>query len=182
MKYYKGRTLLILLVVIFGLISSKALISIGTGALLLNLLASYKEHKFNFVKKSAVAILSAVLFFLAFLILFPFAQNYQEALLQVWSKLPWLIIPLSIAVLDKPEDNFIDFFVAFLILLILVSGVIVLINYYSNYNYYTEQIATAKNIPTPQNHIRYSLMVAFSGIASLYYFLKKNTNISKFDT
>ena len=181
LKYYQGRTLLILLIIIFGFISSKALISIGIGLLILNLLASFKEHKFIFVKKSALAILAGVLFFLAFLLMSPFAQNYEEALHQLWTKLPWLIIPFSIAALEKPEANFIDFFVAFLVLLINVSGLIVLINYYSNYSFYTEQIAIAKNIPTPLNHIRYSLMVAFSGIASIYYFASNTTRISAYD-
>jgi len=181
LKYYQGRTLLILLIVIFGFISSKASISIGTGLLILNLLASYKEHKFIFVKKSALAILSAILFFIAFLVLFPFAQNYEVALSQLWTKLPWLIIPLSIAALDKPAVNFIDFFVAFLIFIICISGVVVLVNYYSHYNYYTEQIAIAKNIPTPINHIRYSLMLAFSGVASFYYFITDRTRTSAYD-
>lgn len=182
LKYYQGRTLVLLISIIFGFISSKALISIGTGLLLANLIASYKEHTFNFVKKSNLPILAVTLFFLAFILLFPFAPNYQDAFEQLWSKLPWLIIPLSIAALPQSNRNFIDFNVAFLILIIVVSGGVVLINYYSNYSYYTEQIAVAKNIPTPLNHIRYSLMVAFSGIASLFYFLKKDTKISSYDT
>jgi len=181
LKYYQGRTLLILLIIIFGFISSKALISIGTGLLILNLLGSFKEHKFIFVKKSALPILSAILFFSAFVILFPFAQNYEHALHQIWTKLPWLIIPLSIAALNNPEANYIDFFVAFLVFIVSISGIIVLINYYSNYSYYTEQIALAKNIPTPLNHIRYSLLVAFAGIASCYYFLSNKPRISGYD-
>jgi O-antigen ligase len=181
LKYYKGRTLVLLLILSFGFISSKALISIATGLLLVNLLTSYKEHKFNFVKKSNLAILSASLFFIAFFLLFPFAENYKNALYQIWLKLPWLIIPLSIAAIKEIETNYVDFLVAALIFLVTISGAVVLINYYTNYTYYTEQIAFAKHIPTPINHIRYSLMAAFSGIASLYYFIKNNTRVSKFD-
>lgn len=181
LTYYSGRTILLIFVILFGFISSRALISIGTGLLALNLILSSKEHEWRFVKKNNFVILSALLFFLIAALFVLIAPDLQLALKQVYHRLPWLVIPLSIAALNKPRASRIHLILSFFIFLITISGLVVLINYFSNYSYYTAQIAQAKNIPAPLNHIRYSLMVAFAGLASLYFFISGHTKLSPYD-
>ena len=181
LKEYSSRTLLIIVLILFGFIASKALVSIGTGALLLNLILSFREHNFKFVKKSNFIILSPILFFLGGLLLFLFSPDYAIALENTWIKLPWLISPLSVAAIPKITKTQIDLILSFLVFLFIVSGAVVLGNYLSNYSFYTEQIAVGKHIPTPLNHIRYSLMLAFAGIISLFYFIKNHSKLTKYD-
>lgn len=178
---YQSRTLLILGLIIFGFISSKALISVGTALLLVNLLFSFSEHKFQFVKKPNYLVLSPILFFVAGLFLFVFSPDYKLAAKNIWDKLPWLIIPLSIAGIKEVGKNHIILILTLLTFLLVVSGVVVLGNYYINYSFYTKQIMVGKSIPTPLNHIRYSLMAAFAGIVSVYFFIKNDTFLTKYD-
>lgn len=181
LKYYTNRTLLLILLVLFGFISSRALISIGTGLLALNLILSFKEHKWRFFNKENLGILIALLFFLVSALSIFFSPDYQIGLKQLYYRLPWLVIPLSIGAMTAPKTAFVHAILGFFVLIMTVSGMVVLINYLANYTYITAQIALAKNIPTPLNHIRYSLMVAFAGLVSIYFFVKNNTKLSPYD-
>lgn len=181
LKYYSSRTILIILLIVFGFISSRALISIGTGLLAANLIFSSKEHQWDFFQRKNFPILAALLFFIVSLAFVAFTPDFQTGVKQLYHRLPWLIIPLSLAAIDKMETVWVHLVMSFLIFVIAISGVIVLINYFSNYEYYSVQIARAKNIPTPLNHIRYSLMVAFAGLASIYYAVRNPTKLSPYD-
>ncbi|MFT5622029.1 MAG: hypothetical protein ACI9QR_002371, partial [Flavobacteriaceae bacterium] len=66
----------------FGFISSRALISIGTGLLALNLILSFKEHKWRFFNKENLGILIALLFFLVSALSIFFSPDYQIGLKQ----------------------------------------------------------------------------------------------------
>ena len=181
LKHYEDRTLLILLAIIFGFISSKALISIGTGVLLLNFIFSYKQHKLFFVKMSALPILAATFFFFLSVSMLFNSPSLNDGLLKIWFRLPWLIIPISIAAIKKYKNQHIYALVTFLIFIASVSGIIVLINYFFNYEFYQHKISLGQHIPTPINHIRFSLILAFSGVASLFFAIKNNVKISPYD-
>ncbi|MCB9255747.1 MAG: O-antigen ligase family protein [Chitinophagales bacterium] len=113
-----------------------------------------------------------------FLLLSP---NKNSALERIWSKLPFLLIPLSLVFNNARSKQYFYFFVAFLIFMLNISGIIVLINFFYNLEYYKEIIAQGKHIPVPIDHIRYSLMLAFGGVSSIFFFFRKNTFLSKFD-
>ena len=181
LKTYEGRTIIILLFIIFGFTSSKALISIGTGALLVNLVLSFKEHKLLFVKMSALPILAASTFLILHIGFLLCAPSLPDAFNQIWIRLPWLIIPISIAAIKNITKQMILFLIGFLIFTITVSGIIVIINYFSNFEYFTQQISMGKPIPTPLNHIRFSLMVAFTGVTSIFFTIKNQTRFTSFD-
>lgn len=181
LKSYTNRTILIIFAILFGLISSRALVSIGTLLLAFNLIISSKEHKWQFVKIGNFGILSGTIFFLTSLTFVLFSPDISHAFKQVYYRLPWLIIPLSIAAISKPKTINLNLVLAFFVGIISVSGMVVLVNYFSNYEYYTAQIALAKNIPTPLNHIRYSLMVAFAGLTSIYFTVKDKLYIAPND-
>jgi len=181
LKQYENRVFIILMIIIFGFISSKALISIGTAALFLNFILSYKSHQLFFVKKSDLPILSASLFFLfSFLFLF-IAPSFNDALSQIWVRLPWLVIPFSLAAIKNYKNQHIYLLISFLIFITTISAFIVLFNYFINYEFYQHKISIGQHIPTPINHIRFSLLMAFSGISSIYFAIKNNTRLTPYD-
>lgn len=181
LKSYTNRTILIIFLILFGLISSRALVSIGTLLLAFNLIVSGKEHNWQFVKIGNFGILSGTIFFLTSLTFVLFSPDISHGFKQVYYRLPWLVIPLSIAAITKLKTINLNLILAFFVGVISVSGMVVLVNYFSNYEYYTAQIALAKNIPTPLNHIRYSLMVAFAGLTSIYFTVKDKLYIAPND-
>lgn len=179
LKHYEDRTFIILIAIIFGFISSKALISIGTAILFINFLFSFKQHPSFLKKLTSLPILAACLFFLTAVVLFFNNSNYQIALSNLWAKLPWFIIPLSIAALKPLSKSYFTLLINFIIFIICISGLVVLINYFSNYTFYTEIISKGQHIPTPLNHIRFSLMAAFAGISALFLWLKSHSDNAK---
>jgi len=178
LKYYSNRTILLVLLALLGLVSSRALISISTGLLAVNLLLSYKEHKWHFISsKKIVSLVPALIFTGTILFLF-FSPHFATGLNQLYYRLPWLVIPVSVAAIKKLDAQLIQIVLAYFVIILTVSGLIVLGNYLLHYEFYNEQLRLAKNIPTPLNHIRYSLMLAFGGVSSLYFAIRNNTHLS----
>lgn len=181
LKYYSNRTIFLVLLILFGFVSSRAVISIGTALLAINLLISFKEHRWLFFSSKKLSILfPAIIFTISTLYLFV-SPDLKTGLNQLYYRLPWLIIPLAIAAMDKLKPSIIHTILAFFIFILTVSGIVVLTNYLLNFEFYTEQIKLAKNIPTPLNHIRYSLMLAFAAVASIYFAIRNNLNLTAWD-
>lgn len=181
LKYYSNRTIFLVLLILFGFVSSRAIISIGTGLLAFNLLISFKEHQWQFFSRKKTAILIPAIVFLAASLFLFWSPDFKTSVNQLYYRLPWLVIPISVASIDKLETKIVHSILAYFILIVSVSGLIVLGNYFLNYEFYTEQIKLAKNIPTPLNHIRYSLMVAFTAVCSLYFAIRNNMKLSPWD-
>lgn len=178
LKYYSNRTILLVMLVILGLVSSRALISISTGLLAVNLLLSYKEHEWHFFSSKKIAALVPALIFTGTILFLFFSPDFKTGLNQLYYRLPWLVIPVSVAAIKKLDTQLIQIVLAYFVFILTVSGLIVLGNYLLHYEFYNEQLRLAKNIPTPLNHIRYSLMLAFGGVSSLYFAIRNNTYLS----
>lgn len=166
---YEGRNIVVFAGIIFGLVVSKAVLSISTIVLLVNFLASYKEHKFSFFTKENIPNLIPIIFFIASLVWFLFAPNKMLALKEINENLPWLILPLCIVALKKYSNQYLYLFFGLFVLMIAVSAVVVLINYFSNYDFYLKIISAGKSIDTPQDHVRYSLLLSFATITAFYF-------------
>ncbi|MCB0704200.1 MAG: O-antigen ligase family protein [Saprospiraceae bacterium] len=86
-------------------------------------------------------------------------------------KLPFLILPfafVSMPRLKKPEVLTVLYF---LLIIMTVACIYVGMNYLANFDAVNEMIGKGKPIPTPSNHIRFSLVLGFSIISgmALYY-------------
>jgi len=86
-------------------------------------------------------------------------------------KLPFLILPFTFYILKDYFAIKYYKYVALFVWLIALSSLIVLFQYLLNYESINKLISRGQSIPTPIDHIKYSIYVAFSGIASmiLYY-------------
>lgn len=169
---YNLRTSLLLLLIILGLIASRALISIATGLLLVNLLLdenriinlrSILSHKVWFVFLTIPLVI---------LLYIPFAENTIIGLESLFRKLPFVAIPMAIAAM-KPDKKLVHTLLSLFILILVVSAIVVLFNYFVNLDFYTDAIRKGKSIPMPHNHIRFSLMISFACLLSFHFFYKK---------
>lgn len=87
-------------------------------------------------------------------------MNYLGERLRI--KLPFLILPFAFASLPAfTEKQYYGLFY-FLMIVVVISTIPVGFHYLQHYEIIQENIQKGKTIPTPMNHIRYSLMIAFS--------------------
>lgn len=173
---YTNITIILFIMLCVAWVSSNALISITSALLLANVILHFKQIKSEWSFSKNIAILSVSTFFFLQVISLIFSPDKQQALTQIWSSLPFLIIPFAISFLPKQQQK-IHLVMSVFVLVMTVSGLIVIINYFSNYEYYLDAISKAQNIATPMNHIRYSLMLAIAHLFALYFAVKNNANI-----
>ena len=82
-------------------------------------------------------------------------------------KLPFLLLPFAfISIPSFSERQYLSFFYC-LIVVVTFSAVSVAINYWLHYEAIHLNMQKGQGIPTPMNHIRYSLLVAFSVLSGL---------------
>lgn len=117
------------------------------------------------------AFLTTMLFFIIVLISGFWSFDKHFWLEKVRVRIPFIIIPIAFAWLPSISKR--QYFSIFYWMLWLASIVMagVLVNYYNDYEQITETLLDGKNIPVPMNHIRFSLLIAFTiaGGFILYY-------------
>lgn len=117
------------------------------------------------------ALMSLGLFFLVVLLSFWQTYDYGYWLARLRIKLPFIGLPLVFIALPRfRERQVLGLFYVLLIILLLTSlGIGV--NYLLHYEQINELIKEGRPIPTPRNHIRFSLVLAYGilGGAYLYY-------------
>lgn len=117
------------------------------------------------------ALISLGLFFLVVLLSFWQTYDYGYWLARLRIKLPFLGLPLIFIALPRfPERQVLGLFYVLLIILLLTS-VGIGINYLLHYEEINQLIKEGQPIPTPRNHIRFSLLLAYGilGGGYLYY-------------
>lgn len=117
------------------------------------------------------ALMSLGLFFLVVLLSFWQTEDYGYWLARLRIKLPFLGLPLIFIALPRfPERQVLGLFYVLLIILLLTS-VGIGINYLLHYEEINQLIKEGRPIPTPRNHIRFSLLLAYGilGGGYLYY-------------
>ena len=124
----------------------------------------------NFISNKAY--LAVTLFFFLILItgIYSLDMNYWLERLRI--KLPFLLLPFAFASMPQlKEKEYLSIFYFYLILLF-GSSVLVGFDYWQNYEVITDNLGKGQTIPTPVNHIRYSLMLAFSVIGGVVLFFR----------
>lgn len=116
--------------------------------------------------------------FLLVVLSMPYSEDWDYLIERLRIKLPFLILPFAFAVtppLKRKELHLIGF--AFIGIMLTVAAY-VLFNYFNNYEIINLRITQGKPIPTPSNHIRFSLSVAIavlvSGAFTSHFYNKKN--------
>ena len=118
------------------------------------------------------AFLAVTLFF--FLIVFSFWQteDYQYWLARIRIKIPFLIFPLMFVALPAFKEQELDGLFYFLLFALLVTSLGIGIYYLWNAVEINEALKRGQPMPTPHNHIRFSLLLAYGIIGGGYLFQK----------
>ncbi len=77
-------------------------------------------------------------------------------------KLPFLILPFAFVSIPSFNEKQYNSLFYFLIIIMTLSAISVGLNYLLDYENIHESMRRGQTIPTPMNHIRYSLLLAFS--------------------
>ncbi len=177
-KYRNFLLILGSVVLIIGLPTSPALISIATG--IFGFLFLFQKHIFALYKekfKDSIYIGFYILFFLHFLSFFT-SENTNEVWDEIKIKLPFLLIPMGFMAMPTVSlklKNQLSFLFLFVISTIAIASVI---NYFLHYEMINNLILHSKEIPviTKITHIYFSAMLAFAIFVAfnLYKYLKNS--------
>ena len=129
------------------------------------------KNIFDFKKYLPFAALT--LFF--FIYVFSFWQNdgdlaYYFERLRI--KLPFLALPIAFLGIPKFSKKQFYSLLIFFVGFILINSIGVLGNYLINFEEVQQMMFLGKSMPTPCNHIRFSILIALAILAVLYLYLK----------
>ncbi len=165
--------ILSIVLLLAGLLFSRALMSIGMIGLLLNALVNYDIVR-NFQKfwnnKALVAISSI---FFIYLLSAPFSENTVWLIDRLRMKLPLLLMPFAIMAVPRlGKKTYFPILYGFFYL-ILILCFISIFQFLGDYQTITKQYEAGRIMPTPVQHIRFSLMVAYCIAIGWHLFLEK---------
>lgn len=101
------------------------------------------------------------LFFLVVLLSFWQTYDYDYWLARLRIKLPFLGLPLVFIALPRFTERQVHGLLYILLLILLLTSVGIGVNYLLNYEAIQANIKQGQPIPTPRNHIRFSLLLAY---------------------
>jgi O-antigen ligase len=161
--------------IIAGLFTSRAMSSMG-----MIILAIYAVFFSDFKKNFSVFINDRVLIFLTliFFIYLLSAINSTEdrAFLEerIRMKLPFLFLPFAFSVFrDHINLRQFQLLIFLFMLLAVATSATVTYDFFKQYQQVVNSYDHGATVETPFSHVRYSLMIAFGVICSVYLFLKK---------
>jgi len=128
-------------------------------------------------KKNTPFLVISFYFFLVLFGVWQVEEDYTYLLERLRIKLPFIALPIAFLGLPKFSDREIKGILYFLLVFISITGVGISVNYLLNFELINDMLSRGKPMPTPRNHIRYSLLVGVSIIGGFYlikeqYFFK----------
>ena len=166
------------LLIFAGLVSSRAIISIGMISLVLIVLLynGFKNTFREFVRPGAQTLL--LVLFLIFFVSGLWSEDKTEWLSWVRIKLPYLFLPLAFAGLKKLSPRHFAVVLYGFVLAIAGSTIIVLANYALHFQEINQSFLSGGGIPVPFSHIRHTLMLAFAFVVCIYMLEKRMSAFS----
>ena len=169
-KYF----LSIAIVFVISLIYSRFMVSVSMMALTLwafyEIKAQPELSLRSFIKDYSFS--GLVLVFIAILLSGINSENQEQWLLQIKLKLPFLFLPLAFyafrSLIDQKMHKWIHY--AF-IATAFISTFGVFANFFLDMESITNSIGKGKSIPTPLDHIHYSIMLSYAVISSAIFFI-----------
>ena len=108
----------------------------------------------------------AIPFFLVVVSAF-WSSDFSYTLERLRIKLPFLVLPWAIAGIPRLSRREYHFVLSFLLVLMTVACLYVGFNYLVHFHEINDLIGKGKPIPTPSNHIRFSLMLCFAILSGM---------------
>jgi O-antigen ligase len=174
---------------VLAMLYSKFLMSVSTiallGAALLNIKGNNGQEKRSFlvfntqIKQNFQYLIqqkvlyAPVIWFLAVGCTAFYATSDASFLAQrLQMKLPFLLLPIAFAAMPRFSEREVHKIFAFFTYIATASALIVLVRYSINFKFLTQKIGEGTALPTPTNHIRYSLMIAYAAMCAVYLYYK----------
>lgn len=156
-----------------ALVWSKALLSILPFLLLIPVLFDIRVQPFGLVWRLSIReikesirrrpyLWSFTLFFLLYFVSLIYAGDISEWWKLTHIKSPFLLLPFCFALLPSLSRREYMLVVLCMIVTALWSTIWVQVAYYSNYYLFSQSLGFGGSLPTPINHIRYSVIIALS--------------------
>lgn len=83
-------------------------------------------------------------------------------------KLPFLVLPWALAGIPRLNRREYNYLLYFLVALMVVACMYVGLNYLMHFQEINNMISKGKSIPTPSNHIRFSLVLGFAILSGFF--------------
>jgi len=124
----------------------------------------------NFISNKAY--LAVTVFFFLILTTGIYSSDTSYWLERLRIKLPFLLLPFAFASIPQMKEREYLSILYFYLILSFGSSLLVGFDYWQDYSIITENLGKGQPIPTPVNHIRYSLMIALSIIGGMILFVR----------
>ncbi len=95
------------------------------------------------------------------------SSDFQYTLERLRIKLPFLVLPFAFASMPRLSKKEIFSIVYFLLVMMTIISLYILGNFLADYDAVMESIRTGGHMPTPSNHIRFSLTLALTIMGGL---------------
>ncbi len=116
------------------------------------------------------AYVAITLVFLVALLSGLYSENIAYLLERLRIKLPFLLLPLAFAGIPAFSQKQYRILLYTLVVLMTLSSLFVLIDLFFYWGMYMDRIGKSGSVPTPIDHIRFSLLVALAVLAGLYLY------------
>ena len=187
LRSYRAKVVLCCCAAIYGMLwSAEAIISISMILLVLVALfeidypiAENTKIKFGFRKNIRAQLQGKMSWWwitMPFLLVFfsvPYSEDWAYTLERLRIKLPFLILPFAFAVMPTLRKEELRIIGTFFVCACTIAAISVLWNYIQNFESINYNISRGKAIPTPSNHIRFSLSMACGIFAAAAFTLEK---------
>ena len=187
LRSYRAQVVLCCCAAIYGMLwSAEAIISISM--ILLVLIAIFQidypitkntKIKFGFRKNIRAQLQGKMVWwwitvpFLLVLFSVPYSQDWTYTLERLRIKLPFLILPFAFVVMPTLRKKELRIIGTFFVCACTIAAIGVLWNYIQNFETINYNISRGKAIPTPSNHIRFSLSMACGIFVAAAFTLEK---------
>jgi hypothetical protein len=146
-------------------------LEVREGKIALPLNISGWKRALNIIAIPSFAVLS-LFFLLAVFRFYPIGDS-SYLLTRLRIKVPFLVLPFVFLALPRFSKQDMQRFFYFFLIMITATSLGVIINYLLDYEHYNELIKQGQHIPSPRDHIRYSLFAALSVIGGIYLYTQK---------
>lgn len=159
--------------IFIGFVCSRALVSIGMISLLVASLL-FKGPLVTIKKYLNTKELLIIALYLVIVLLSGFySDNKSDWINWVRIKIPFLALPLAFAPIQQLNTKKFVLLLYGFMLTFFVCTILVLGNYFLNFQSMNQSFSFGTQIPMPYSHIRYTLMLAFSFFCAVYLFKER---------
>ena len=153
------------LLIVPAIFYSKSLITICYVGIFVSSLFRYRRNSKGQVRNRWILLFTLLLFYVVFSGYN--SDNQDQCLMYLRIHLPFFLMPATFYLIGKLPRSWVVFFHVWLVIVLVLASIPVIITYLSDQSFYNNELLYGRPIPTPVEHVKYSMMNAYGVIASL---------------